>query len=51
MDSTAKAFWNYLEESQYYGPIQLAIHDEPWSICKGNEKLSQVDRDSLYDFI
>jgi hypothetical protein len=51
MDSTAKAFWNFLKESYYCGPIQLAISNGQWSIWKGQEKLSQADHAMLYDFI
>jgi hypothetical protein len=51
MDSTAKAFWNFLKKSQYCGPIQFATIDEQWSIWKDPKKLSQADHATLYDFI
>jgi hypothetical protein len=51
LDSTAKAFWSFLKDSQYCGPIQFAISNEQWSIWKGQEKLPQADHETLYDFI
>jgi hypothetical protein len=51
MDSTAKAYWNYLKESGYCGPVQFAIGGEQWYLWNGDKKLQQANNATLYNII
>ena len=50
MDSMAKAYWNYLNETGHC-PSPQRFEDENWSISFQDKKLSRVDKKPLYNAI
>jgi hypothetical protein len=50
MDSMAKAYWNYLNDTGHC-PSPQRSEDENWSISFQDNKLSRVDKKPLYDAV